>query len=166
MAFKVRSLRDDDVGSGVYLVLVPFIIVVLLTVVFMPMGSSSDVGFNILVTPDDYHNMSSSQRAQYLYDLHGANEKVWIFRFALSWPDFAGNWYRVFDDGFKMTNDKYNDWLDGSYTIDMNDIASMVTSILTLDPPALHQLGIYGTILRLVMIFSVVIGIVELLWIG
>jgi len=165
--FKIRNLYNDNCGStGVMLILVPFIVVMLLSVVYLPMGGGEEIPFDLVVTPDGYDEMSEGERAEYLAELHGQCVKNWHWRFELSWPDFAGNWYMDFEDGFSMKFDKYNDFLSGDYVIDMGDVSSIITGILTLNPVCLGDIGIYGIFVRLILIFSVIVGIVELLWIG
>lgn len=165
MAFRKLSRNDD--ANGVYLVLVPFVITILLTVVFIPMGGTAQIGAGIVMTPEGYGNMTTYDNKQYLADQFGGSPTYeWRWSLKLSWPDWAGRWYYVFPDGTAMEKDKYESFLDGTYSIDDDDLYDLVMSILTIDPPALKEIGIYGTMIRVVLIVSVVIGLVELIWIG
>lgn len=42
----------------------------------------------------------------------------------------------------------------------------VVKCMLTIDPPSLKVLGVYGMIIRIILISMICIGLVDILWIG
>ena len=167
MDFKIRHFKKDDNASGVFFILIPFIITIILSAVFIPMGDSLQVGVNIVVTPQGYEDMTTLERTLYLYDQFGGNPVYnYHWRLSLSWPDWAGDWYYDFPDGTSMNKEDYENFLSGEYSVDDADLKDVIMSVLTINPPVLDYLGIYGTLIRLILIVSVVIGIIEIIWIG
>lgn len=175
MVVGLRSLRNDNFAfTGGMLVLIPLVISIILSVVFIPLDVPSDLnspvtlGDMFINVPVNYDNMTVSQREAYLADTYGGNYTEEFrfdlgFRLSVGSNPFGVYWY-VFPDGTEFTVDQYRRFIFGDAT--EVDYLSVVYSIATVDPPALKHLGVYGEFIRIVMIVSVAIGLTEILWIG
>lgn len=169
MAFGLKKIRSNTLasGTGVMLVLVPFVISVFLTGVFVPTGDGADIGGLSLFVPENYQNMSESERADFLAELHGGYpNKDW--RPELRWwyfiPAGFGIVHYVYPDGTDMSSSEYHKYIEGD--ADKPDYWQVASNMITINPPALHSIGVYGGLVRIIMIASVCIGLVDLLWFG
>lgn len=169
MAFQLRRLKKNvfGTGTGVMLIVVPFIVSALLAVTFVPMGN--DVGLSQLglYNPENFDDMTPQQRDNWLVDTHGnwrLELRTWMGIPHTILTDWAGTWWLIFDDGFEMKQSDWKIWREGG-SIDISYV-DVTMSILSLNPPALGYVGDYGAIVRIVMIFSLCIGLVDILWFG
>lgn len=168
MAFKVRQLKKNKIasGSGVFLILVPFVISILLTAVFIPLGETGALGAFGLYLPESYENMTEQQRDNWLIETYGGEPyKEWRpdLQFWLIFP-YLGQWYFVFPDGTEMTQEQYEKFKTGE--AGQPDYVQIVKQTITIDPPALKRIGVFGVVIRIVLLASICIGLVDILWFG
>lgn len=169
MAFRLKSLRKNKFGTsnGVMLIFIPFFITILLTVVYIPIDAPMGAEDLVMYTPDHYRDMSPQERDNWLLDTHGnwtLELRTWMGIPHTILTDWAGTWWLVFDDGFEMKQSDWQKWRLGQ-DIDP-DYVALTLSVLTIDPLALRELDVYGGIIRIVMIVSVCIGLVDIIWFG
>lgn len=168
MVVRMKKIitNKEASGFGVIAVFFPFMVAVVLTAVSTATGDTSTIGGLQLTLPENYENLTSYEREQWLWEQHGG-EPTHDFEF--SWPIFNGGinfgtWYYTFPDGTKMNDNQYNGFINGQPT--EPDYYQTTMSILTLNPPQLEVLGAFGVLIRIALVVSVCIGLVELIWIG
>jgi hypothetical protein len=168
MVFKIRKfcVNQYAAGFGVLAVLVPVIITVVLTgASYAVDNKTTTVGSLAIFVPENYQNMTMSERINYLNVQHGGEpelqaEKTW-FLFGLDNP-FRND--RIYPDGSVITQAQYDKYVEGQA---LNvDYWEVTMSCLTINPPILTTIGDWGIFIRVILIVSVAIGLVELLWIG
>lgn len=160
-----RKLDDTASATGATLLLVPFIITVLLTAVFVPIQGEEMVGGLGLFTPESYSEMSYWDRVSYLSEVHGgAPRDEWEWDLA-SLPAL-GTWYVYYPDGTKIRQDQWHSYVEGTFNNSAVNYYQVAMSMITLNPPALSHIGVAGYLVRIIMIASVCIGLVDLVWIG
>lgn len=185
-------MDNKAVSSGAMLVLIPFIIAVLLSAVFIPLAptDSVDTGMSFggifFVLPQDYDSMNYSQRSAWLNFTHGGGytvdydkgrsdfyennplnlifDTVTIIPGALALYDSWTNPNFIYPDDYVLDQNAHDKFCRGDAS--GVDYAKVTESILTLNPPALEHIDPYGGVVRAIMIVSVAVGLVELLWIG
>jgi len=163
----VKNLKKNKFASGAggLLLLIPFIISLLLTMAYQPMGETTGINNILLTQPEHYEEMTQIEREKHLENLFGGHpEKEFHWGFKLSFPDFAGRWYIVYPDGTEIELDDWEKFIEG-YGVEP-DYYNVVMSIIAIDPPILATIGIWGAIIRVLLIVSVCIGLVDLVWIG
>lgn len=182
-----RLIKDRNAtGFGTLCILVPFLFSIVLTVVFMPMGvtnSSSSLPFsgsnlnNPILYNDTYMNWSYAERKDWLlYSGDFADgfkemkaEPIFDFfniihRF-VPWTIWVRAVY-LFNDSTVLTLDEVDQYCNGVIPTQEIDYMDLVAGIVALDPPALKYLEEYGYIIRIILVVTVAIGLVEILWIG
>lgn len=161
----MKPFKDNDVASfGVMAIIVPMIIVVVLTGVSAGMGESTDGTFDSsLNVPLTYDNMTKVQRAEYLSSLHGGIpvENWGLNGYGLEMPWLTD---RTYPDGTVITNNAYNRFVNGE--ADNVDYMNLVLSCFTVNPPLLEDLGFAGILIRIILILSIALGLLDLIWIG
>lgn len=160
----LRKFDNDADGAGAVLILIAFMISIVLTFVAYTLGDVNAVGTISIYTPEHYDDMSAFEREQWLWEAHGGEpEHVW--KTEITWSiNFFGQWYRIFPDGYELTDGQYDKFVNGDAS--ETDYYQIVVAILTLNPPLLESIGIAGLLIRIILIVMVAIGLVELIWIG
>jgi hypothetical protein len=167
VALKIRSITKNNnaSGFGTLLIVFPFIVSIVLTAVYIPMGITAGMGTVVIQEPDNYDNMTTMQREyQLALQFGGYPTHEWRWGLKMSFPDWAGRWYYVYPDGTALTDAEYNRYLEGQGS--EPDYYGVVMSMLSLNPPALERIGIFGLLIRILLIASICIGLVEIVWIG
>ena len=169
MAFRLRLFSKNTYASSLGVFLLVFVIFMNLSLLFLGdfftsgSGSSAYNVYGVEVLPSDYSSMSLKEREQYLLSLHGATsffdlEVIW------KWGDpWFGVGYR-FPDGYEMSAKDYTKFIEGN--ADSIDLGSVLFNFLVFNPPVLSLFGVVGLILRVFMIACLIIGIVDIVWIG
>ena len=165
MDFKLRPFRNNNnaQAGGTLLILMPFVVSILLCAVFVPMGEASTVKSFGLFVPEGYEEMTEAERDNWIIETYGG-EPVKEWRWGLGALPSLGEWWLIFPDGTEI---KYNDYVkfrDGNAL--EPDYVQIVGQMITINPPALEQLGLIGVLIRVVLIASICIGLVDLLWLG
>lgn len=164
MVIKLRKWNNYASGFGALLILIPFIISIILNLVFVPMGTETQ-NFGILYKPEGYEDMTPLEREAWLtWTFGGIPEYNYLWRLKLSWPDFAGAWYYCYPDGTNIPTQQWENFVNNEG--DFIDSLDIVTNIIGINPPALTYLGLFGEIIRIILIVCVAIGLVEIIWIG
>jgi len=181
-----KIINNNNGSTGVMLVLIPFIITILLFMVSLPIDTATDdkmitIGGMWLDIPEDYENMTWSERAEYTNISHGGNwteDIEWRAPYWWEWAtlplagiggihylaDTWGNSLITWPDGTQVRQDDLEKYIEGrAFDTDWKGI---VESIVTINPPILSYLGIYGAVFRIILVIAVAIGLVEILWIG
>jgi hypothetical protein len=144
------------------LILIPFIITIVFVAISVSAGDFTDAENLNLYVPDNYHNMTVQERIDWLDAQHGGGhtrELVLEFSWFHSWNPFNWLWHYeyTFTDGTKMDDNQYNRFINGNG--DDPDYLAVTLSILSINPPALEQIGIWGLMFRIILIVAVCIGI-------
>jgi hypothetical protein len=162
----MRRLNDYGSGYGVLAILIPFgISTILVAVSYAALGTPINEtykGVGIVDVPVNYYNMSEQDRADYLADLHGGQPtKVWGTNWG-GWtlPIFTAYKY---PDGTIIQEADYKDFIKNKTNV---DYTAVVLNVLSVNPPLLDDLKAYGYLIRVVMILSICLGLLELIWIG
>lgn len=189
MVVRLRSLKYNDNGfNGTIMIFAPFFISIILVITFLPVetvenNSIMTVGNVWVDIPENYANMTWDERLSYVNDSHGGpytedifwRDPYWweygIMVFTLGiggigvyLSDTLGNSMITWPDGTQVRQDDLEKYIQGhAYDIDWLNV---VESIVTIDPPALRYIGPVGVLVRVLLIISVAIGLVEILWIG
>ncbi|HEY0090425.1 MAG TPA: hypothetical protein VGB37_16365 [Candidatus Lokiarchaeia archaeon] len=165
MAFKLKKIKNDINGFGSILILAPFIISIVLTIVFLPLGVVGSQYYGILPQPDNYKELSNIEREAYLtWQFNGVPQYEWKWGFKASFPDFAGRWYYVYPDGTEIEETQWENYIEGQGTDP--DYTEVAINMLSINPSCFSYLGIVGVFVRISLIGCIAIGLVELLWIG
>lgn len=168
MVYKqIINDKEGSVGGSIF-ILLPFIICVMLVAVSIPIESENAQG-NIegldIYIPENYEDMTKQERINYLAQQHGGmptEKRIW---WEWGWDlDFFYEDYMIFPDHTKWSEEKYDKWINGQAK-DV-DVLGVAFNILTLNPPILEHLNEWGMLIRIILIASVAIGMLDLLWIG
>ena len=162
----MRKMDNIASGFGIIAILIPFMISIILTGVSYGLGNTTETlsGMELYI-PTSYKNMTATERIDFLSDLHGGTAvKVNIgWDLGNIWTWWQAYEYR-FPDGFKMTDDQYLKFVYGDAT--QVNYMEMALDCLTINPPMLSYIGVWGMLFRIVLIMSIALGLLELIWIG
>lgn len=164
---KLRKLTNQKIATlGILAILIPFIITVLLTTTGVFLGYNEVASFSEYIPlPNDYQNMTEEGRREYFFDLHNVKDPLEIefgTRLRLGFPPWEG--ILTFPDGYVITQENWLKYLHGEeITV---DYVEMTLNVLSMNPPLLTYLGIVGFYIRVILLMSVAIGLVDLLWFG
>lgn len=111
--------------------------------------------------PAGYNIMSKQQRSDWLQDQHDGYKKRSVF----IWGD-NGVWGfgHVYNDGYVISQNDWQIFIDGEG--DNINLGEVLLNFLTINIPMLEYLGFAGLCVRLILISCIVIGLVDILWIG
>lgn len=165
MAFKLRKFRNNKNGSGTLLIIIPFIISIILTAVFVPLGERNDFKDLSFYLPENYQNMSVLDRTEWFVEQHGGQPIEFIkwWEFGFDSDPILERYYR-FPDGFEISVEDFLEYKLGN--VGSPDFVEVALSVLTLNPYGLDYLGNYGMLIRIILIFVLCIGLVDILWFG
>lgn len=158
--------KKDNASTDVLMIVVPIIISLLLSLIAVQVGeqeSINEIYSRIDGLPESYSNMSWDEREAYLVQLHG---NYWTF-FSLdnSWLNL-GFAYQ-FEDGTVMQIWRFEEFCRGEADdMDKFNVVAFIWDVMTFDIDFLQQIGIYGTVIRLILIISVAVGLISVIWIG
>lgn len=164
----MKSILKNDNGFTGMLIVLPIIFIIALSILgtFVGYNHSETISHISKITslPSNYEGMSVDQRIDYFNNLHGGNPYVFW-----SWDIFgigAGLCYQ-FPDGYQIHTDQYWLWVNG-YADDINtfDIVTLIPKLVTLDIPILNSLGNFGIFIKIILAFCIMIGIIDLIWLG
>lgn len=159
----MRKLNSNASSVGVMLILIPVILMITLTFISAGVVADQEAVLNIpgvIQLPNGYNDMTEQERSTWLQDEHDGYRERNAFRFG----DPFWGYGHIYNDDFSMSIDDWVEFIEGR--AEDIDVANVLFNFLTLNIPLLNTLGFAGVCVKAIMVVGIVIGLVDILWIG